>query len=161
MNENLQLAAQVGHSARVIDLADLQFDLQKQYLNQTNLSILPIENIENQVLISSISKEEMMSKVRFFAVKKFVYEKDVKIAHKLKSVFTALHSINSSFLFKLISNGKECDLYVGVKSLDRVSQKADVLKGALVGNFPGTSFLNDMPLNNNDALDLNSNTLRK
>jgi len=156
MNENLQLAAQVGHSARVIDLADLQFDLQKQYLDQTNLSILPIENIENQVLISSISKEEMMSKVRFFAVKKFVYEKDVKIAHKLKSVFTALHSINSSFLFKLISNGKECDLYVGVKSLDRVSQKADVLKGALVGNFPGTSFLNDMPLNNNDALDLNS-----
>lgn len=139
-----------------LHIAELQFDLQKQYLDNSDLRILPIESISDEVLISSISKNEVMNKVRFFALDKFVYEKDIKISYKLKSVFSALHSVNSSFVLKLVSTGKECKVYVGVKSGDRVNQKADVLKGALVGNFPGTIFQTDNSLKNDEVLDLNA-----
>jgi hypothetical protein len=140
-----------------VNLLEIKFDLQKQYLRDTNLSILSIDKLKNEALLSQVSKDEIRGKIRFFEMQKFVYEKDVKITNKLKSVFTTLHSVNSSIIFKIVSNGTECSLYIGVKSGVRVSEKAKVLKGALQGNFPGTKFSdNNESLGNQEVLNLNN-----
>lgn len=140
----------------VINLNDIKFDLQKQYLQQTDLSILPFSEFKSEILLSAVSKEEIRGKIRFFKLQKFVYEKDVKITDKLKSVFTTVHSIKSSLVFKIVSNGTECSLYFGVKSGERVNEKSKVLKGALEGNFPGTQFSsNNESISNEDVININ------
>lgn len=109
----------------------IQFDLQKKYL-ESEITILPIGEIEKS--------KDLISNIRFFELDKFVYEKDVKISYKLKSVFSALHSVNSSLVFKVVSDGEQCRIYIGVKSKE-VSNTSKVLIGALKGNFPGTIFI--------------------
>ena len=144
-----------------LNINTIKFDLQKRYLQQTDLIILPITRIKNEVLISEVSKEEIRSKIRFFKLEKFVYEKDVKITNKLKSVFTTLHSVNSSAVFKIVSNGTECSLYIGVKSGVKINEKAKALKGALEGNFPGTRFANtNESISNQDVLDINDHVFK-
>ncbi|MBO3097823.1 ATP-binding protein [Gelidibacter pelagius] len=140
-----------------VNLIDIKFDLQKQYLRDDHLSILSIDKLKNEVLLSQVSQEEIRGKIRFFQMQKFVYEKDVKITNKLKSVFTTLHSVDSSVIFKIDSNGTECNLYIGVKSGVKVHEKAKVLKGALEGNFPGTKFSNNNEnLTNQEVLNINN-----
>jgi len=140
-----------------ININSIKFDLQKKYLQQTDLSILPINKVQNGVLLSEVSKQEIRSKIRFFKLEKFVYEKDIKITNKLKSVFTTLHSVNSSAIFKIVSNGTECCLYMGVKSGIKVNEKSKVLKGALEGNFPGTRFSNNNDnISNEDVINTNN-----
>lgn len=129
MSEEIQKVNQ--QVAKSINFDDIQFDLQKKYLETSNLSILPINEV--------YANEELNAKMRFFELEKFVYEKDIKISYKLKSVFSALHSVNSSFVFKIVSNGTECKLYFGIKSKEAV-KTSKVLTGALKGNFPGTAF---------------------
>lgn len=146
----------------LIGIDEIQCDLQKKYLEDLDLNILPIGKVSNEVLLTSLSKEELMAKVRFFELTKFVYEKDIKISYKLKSVYSALHSTNSSFIFKIVSNGRECKIYLGVKSGERVNQKAEVLKGALIGNFPGTTFSQEgKALKNDVVLNLNNSIFEK
>src|SRR5690554_7031150 len=108
----------------------IQFDLQKKYL-ESEISILSVNEVK--------ASEDLIAKTRFFELEKFVYEKDVKISYKLKSVFSALHSVNSSVIFKIVSNGTQCTIYIGVKSKEAVNT-SKVLTGALKGNFPGTTF---------------------
>ncbi|MDX1718692.1 MAG: ATP-binding protein [Salegentibacter mishustinae] len=144
-------------SAQPIYLNAVKFDLQKKYLQHTDLRISSINKVRNELLLSEVSKQEIRGKIRFFKLEKFVYEKDVKITNKLKSVFSTLHSVNSSAVFKIVSDGTECCLYIGVKSGDRVNEKSKVLKGALEGNFPGTNFSNNnRSITNEDVLSLNN-----
>lgn len=130
---------------------DIQFDLQKKHLESDALSILENSNIE------SFTKNDITENIRFFELEKFVYEKDIKISYKLKSVFSALHSVKSSVIMKIVSNGKECRILIGVKSIDKISEKANVLEGALQGNFPGTSF----KARRKDVCTLNSDEILK
>lgn len=116
-------------------LTDIQYDLQKKYLEDQSLSILPISDIKEEILL----KENFHYRCRFFHLEKFVYEKDIKISYKLKSVFSSLHSINTTLLFKIVSDGSVCNIYIGTKTKDIV-KSSKVLVGALKGNFPGTSF---------------------
>lgn len=116
-------------------LTNIQYDLQKKYLEDQSLSILPISDITEEVLL----KENFHYRCRFFHLEKFVYEKDIKISYKLKSVFSSLHSINTTLLFKIVSDGSVCNIYIGTKTKDIV-KSSKVLVGALKGNFPGTSF---------------------
>lgn len=142
---------------QVVNLDIIKFNLQKNYLLEADLKILPVDNLQKkELLLSEVSQDEIKRKVRFYEMEKFVYEKDVKVTSKLKSVFTTLHSVNSSLLFKIVSDGKECSLYIGVKSGDKVSEKSKVLKGALEGNFPGTKFSNNNEnISNKIVLDIN------
>ncbi|WP_051931214.1 ATP-binding protein [Gillisia sp. Hel_I_29] len=153
---NKELIENPEKKSPVNNLSDIKFDLQKQYLQQTDLSILPFSELDNEILLSTVSKEQIRGKIRFFKLQKFVYEKDVKITDKLKSVFTTVHSINSSLVFKIVSNGTECNLYFGVKAGERVNEKSKVLKGALEGNFPGTQFTNkNESISNEDVININ------
>lgn len=134
--------------ATPINFDTIQFDLQKKYLEK-EISILPINDIQ--------ASEDLITQTRFFELEKFVYEKDIKISYKLKSVFSALHSVNSSVIFKIVSNGTQCTIYIGVKS-KAVTNTSKVLTGALKGNFPGTSFAekqgSEGALKNNEVNDL-------
>lgn len=129
MSTELQKANQ--QVATPINFDTIQFDLQKKYLEK-EISILPINDIQ--------ASEDLITQIRFFELEKFVYEKDIKISYKLKSVFSALHSVNSSVIFKIVSNGTQCTIYIGVKS-KAVTNTSKVLTGALKGNFPGTIFV--------------------
>jgi len=146
MSTELQKANQ--QVATPINFDTIQFDLQKKYL-ENEISILPINDIQ--------ASEDLITQTRFFELKKFVYEKDIKISYKLKSVFSALHSVNSSIIFKIVSNGTQCKIYIGVKS-KAVTNTSKVLTGALKGNFPGTSFAekqgSEGALKNNEVNDL-------
>ncbi|MFB9120410.1 helicase HerA domain-containing protein [Bergeyella porcorum] len=127
-----------------IEINNIKFDFQKLYLNE-EFSIVP------SGLSLSITDNELRN-IRFFHSTKFVYEKDIKISYKLSSVFTALHSVEASLIVKLISDGKKCDILVGVKSDTRITDKQKVLAGAITGNFPGSSFSNkEKPLSNDEV----------
>ena len=140
-----------------VNLNDLKYDLQKKYLEQSELNIQELSKVENEILLSKISKQEIRGKIRFFKIEKFVYEKDVKITSKLKSVFTTLHSVKTSVIFKIVSDGTECSLYLGVKSGERVHEKSKVLKGTFEGNFPGTKFSNSNEnLSNDNVISINN-----
>lgn len=134
--------------AMPINFDTIQFDLQKKYL-ESEISILSVNEVK--------ASEDLIAKTRFFELEKFVYEKDVKISYKLKSVFSALHSVNSSVIFKIVSNGTQCTIYIGVKSKEAVNT-SKVLTGALKGNFPGTTFAENKgsegALKNNEVNDL-------
>lgn len=139
-----------------INLFAVKFDLQKKYLLDARLKVSPLIEVQHEGMLSNLSKEQVRSKMRFFKLEKFVYEKEVKITNKLKSVFTTLHSVNSSVVFKIVSDGTECSLYIGVKSAQKVNEKSKVLKGALEGNFPGTKFSdNNESISNEDLVNLN------
>lgn len=142
-----------------LSFMEIQQDLQKSYLATGDYNIVPLENAIAKPAVSEISTDGVMSTVRFFRVEKFVYEKDIKISYKLRSVFTALHSIGATLLMQLKSDGKECGIYFGVKSQSSISSKQGVLKGAFEGNFPGTTFYNEgKPLSNQDVVNLNKST---
>lgn len=155
---NNELTNHQNTASEMINFNTITFDLKKKYL-ENEIEVIPIERLKEEVLLSEFSKEEIRSKIRFFKLEKFVFEKDIKISHKLKSVFTALHSVNSTVIFKIVSNGKECQIFIGVKSGHKVSEKAKVLKGALKGNFPGTSLSNDNENISNDEVIKINNTI--
>jgi DNA helicase HerA-like ATPase len=140
-----------------ININAVKFDLQKKYLQQSDLSISSIDEVLDKILLSEVSKQEIRGKIRFFKIEKFVFEKDVKITSKLKSVFTTLHSVNTSVIFKIVSDGTECSLYMGVKSGEKVNEKSKVLKGTMEGNFPGTKFSNSNDsLSNDNVVNINN-----
>lgn len=146
MSKELQKTNQ--QVATPMNFDTIQFDLQKKYL-ESEISILSVNEVK--------APEDLIAKTRFFELEKFVYEKDIKISYKLKSVFSALHSVNSSVIFKIVSNGTQCTIYIGVKS-KAVTNTSKVLTGALKGNFPGTSFAekqgSEGALKNNEVNDL-------
>jgi hypothetical protein len=156
------ISQQEEESQEAVSLDSIKFNLQKSYLLHADLKILPIDKIQKEALLSEVSKDEIKRKIRFYEMEKFVYEKDVKVTSKLKSVFTTLHSVNSSLLFKIVSDGTVCSIYIGVKSGDKVSEKSKVLKGAIEGNFPGTKLSNhNENLSNQEVLDINNKIFDK
>jgi len=126
-------------------LQDLNI-IDKQYLINNNYEIIPIDKQEQEMDISS--------SVRFLKIDKLVYEKDIKIVDKLTSVYSALNSINTTIITKLVSDGTKCNVYIGIKNEGKASSSLKVLKGALEGNFPGTQFSNNNGLDNSEIEDL-------
>jgi predicted AAA+ superfamily ATPase len=151
---------QNGFLERILDFATIQADLHKKFLLDPELKILDISNLNDKSLLNDPSVDKVMSSIRFFKLDKFVFEKDIKISYKLKSVFSALHSVHSTLIFQLVSNGSECSFYVGVKTKENITSKMKVLKGAIEGNFPGTTFSNNGEnLKNDEVLSINSEIL--
>lgn len=110
--------------------------LQKSYLLNENLAIEDASLFKSEFLIKESSD---LIKVRFIELEKFVYEKDIKISYKIQSVLSALHSCQTTFLVKIVSDGIECKIYLGIKD-DNPTNSLKILEGALIGNFPGTRY---------------------
>ncbi|SHG44909.1 DNA helicase HerA, contains HAS-barrel and ATPase domains [Flavobacterium micromati] len=87
-----------------------------------------------------LKKVNLSTTIRLIHLTKFVYEKDISIIDKFTSVYSSLHSLEASVIIKLISDGKKCDIYYGIKKEDHAAKSLKVLKGAIEGNFPGTIF---------------------
>lgn len=133
---------------------DIQYQLKKRFLEDPSLTLANIDEYRQYFILTQSTAIEFSTKVRFLHVKKFVYQKDVKISYKLKSLFSAMHSVKATIIYKIVSDGKAFDIYIGVKD-KKVTEKAEVLKGSLEGNFPGTSFVNNEFLTNENAAALN------
>lgn len=138
----------------------------------TTLPQLEIENylsnlvdknylVNNSYLIqpkdSSLDKHRFNTSIRLMHLTKFVYEKDISITDKFASVYSSLHSLEASVIIKLISDGKKCDIFYGIKKENGGDESLKVLKGAIEGNFPGTTFENDDSLKAPDIKNLQEN----
>ena len=137
-----------------IEFDDIQYQLKKRFLEDPSLTLTNIDEYRQHFILTQSTAIEFSTKVRFLHVKKFVYQKDVKISYKLKSLFSAMHSVKATIIYKIVSDGKAFDIYIGVKD-KKVTEKAEVLKGSLEGNFPGTSFVDNQFLTNENATALN------
>jgi len=133
--------------------------IEKDYLNDRKYEIIDVNEIK------SIEELDFNKSIRLLKLEKFVYEKDEKMISKLSSVYSALHGDNSSVFLLLNSDGKECDLYLGVKSVNNAVQSFNILESSVRGNFPGTklncNYMNEnienlmgeiIPENNNSEL---------
>jgi hypothetical protein len=122
--------------------------LDKQYLIDDSYDLVDLQKDANEL--------DFKTSVGFLHLEKFVFEKDSKIIDKLSSVYSALYSEGATLLMKLISDGNSCAVYIGIKKESAAAQSKKVLKGALEGNFPGSTFIgNDSGLNVNEIVKLN------
>lgn len=105
------------------------------YLNRTYLesfSAAPIVPASRSLLDPSCR--------RLIEITKLVFDKNEKFTDKLKSVYSALHSLDSSIALVIDSDGKVVHFYIGIKSATNVAIAGDVLESTLKGNFPGISY---------------------
>lgn len=123
--------------------------LDKQYLNDHSYDLVDLQ----------IDELDFGTSVGFLHLEKIVFEKDAKIIDKLSSVYSAIYSERATLLMKLISDGNSCSLYIGIKKESVAAQSVKVIRGAVEGNFPGTTFVNDagLGLNVNEINQLNAN----
>ena len=111
------------------------FNVADVYLNRTYLdsfSAAPIVPAPSSLLDPSY--------LRLIEIKKLVFDKNEKFTDKLKSVYSALHSLGSSVALIIDSDGRMVRFYIGVRSSSNVAIAGDVLESTLKGNFPGISY---------------------
>ena len=73
-------------------------------------------------------------------ITKLVFDKNEKFTDKLKSVYSALHSLDSSVALVIDSDGRVVHFYIGIRSTRNIAIAGDVLESTLKGNFPGISY---------------------
>lgn len=108
------------------------FNVADIYLNRTyleNFSAAPIVPASRNLLDSS--------KIRIIEISKLVYDKNEKFIDKLKSVYSALHSLESAVSLIIDSDGKKIRFFIGIRSFNNAAIAGDVLESTLKGNFPG------------------------
>lgn len=121
------------------------FNVADIYLNRTyldNFSVAPIMKAERKILDNT--------KLRIIEITKIVADKNEKFTDKLKSVYSSLHSLNSSVALIIDSDGDSIRFFVGIRSQENVSLAGDVLESTLKGNFPGIAYksLNMLEIDN-------------
>lgn len=106
-----------------------------------------LENRKNYQ-INNLSKEienfDIKQGIRLIKINKFVYDEKENILDKLSNVYTALYSSHSSLFLVLTSDGKECEFYLGVKSVENIGAAISILKSSLNGNFVGIEYNEDI-----------------
>ena len=114
------------------------------YISRTYLNDL----FQNPVV--AIDKELCQdSRLRLFHIGKFVYDKKENVNDKLTSVFSALHEMDSSVILLIQGHGDSISFYLGIYSNGvNAASCGQVLKGGLLGNFPGSE---PLPLKNSQV----------
>ena len=123
--------------------------LDKKYLNDNSYYLVDLQQDGDKL--------DFGTSLGFLHLEKFVFEKDAKIIDKLSSVYSSVYSEGAILLMKLISDGNSCAIYIGIKKESVAAQSGKVLRGALEGNFPGTTFVKDAGINVNGIKELNEN----
>lgn len=111
------------------------FNVADIYLNRTYLEAFaaaPIVPASKALLDSSC--------LRLIEITKLVFDKNEKFTDKLKSVYSALHSLDSSVALVIDSDGRVVHFYIGIRSTRNIAIAGDVLESTLKGNFPGISY---------------------
>ena len=111
------------------------FNVADIYLNRTYLesfSAAPIVPASKSMLDPAC--------LRLIEITKLVFDKNEKFTDKLKSVYSALHSLESSVVLVINSDGGSVHFYIGIISSSNIAIAGDVLESTLKGNFPGISY---------------------
>lgn len=111
------------------------FNVADIYLNRTYL-----ESFATAPIVQASKSLLDVSCLRMIEITKLVYDKNEKFTDKLKSVYSALHSLGSSIALVIDSDGTIIHFYIGIRSASNVSIAGDVLESTLKGNFPGISY---------------------
>lgn len=116
--------------ARAYELTDNI--LMKKYLaGLGECSIVPL-NME-------LRAQSLNASARFFKLERIIYDKEENNQEKLLNVCNALYNCGGSVIVLIKSDGRAIDFYLGTKSADgQIGTCQDVLKKAIVGNFPGS-----------------------
>ncbi len=110
------------------------FQVADVYLNRTYL-----DSFSSAPIVQGSRALMDVTKMRLIEITKIVYDKKEKFTDKLKSVYSALHSLNSSVALVIKSDGNAVRFFIGIKSLANAAIAGDVLESTLKGNFPGIS----------------------
>jgi hypothetical protein len=90
--------------------------------------------------------------LKMFRVSGLVFDKDENVQDRLNNVYSSMHGLNLSVIFMLISNGRDIDFYIGIKTTsDDFSNNSELGKAfekAFRGNFPGSEI---KPVNINEC----------
>ncbi len=123
VNTELQLA-------RGFQVADI-------YLNRTYL-----DSFSSAPIVPASRASMDVTKMRLIEITKIVYDQKEKFTDKLKSVYSALHSLDSSVALMIQSDGNAVRFFIGIKSMANTAIAGDVLESTLKGNFPGINCRN-------------------
>jgi nucleoside-triphosphatase THEP1 len=111
------------------------FNVADIYLNRTYL-----ESFASAPIVPTSKVLLDPSYLRLIEITKLVFDKNEKFTDKLKSVYSALHSLDSSVALIIDSDGIAVHFYIGIRSTTNVAIAEDVLESTLKGNFPGISY---------------------
>lgn len=111
------------------------FNVADVYLNRTYL-----DNFSAAPIIPASRSIMDISRLRLIEISKLVFDENEKFTDKMMSVYSALHSLNSSVALIIDSDGNEAKFYIGIRSDTNTSIAGDVLESTLKGNFPGIVF---------------------
>lgn len=109
----------------------------KNYLGQLTVhGILPMPK--------ELEDTNIRDSIRVFRVGKIVYDRKENAVEKLASIYNAVESVGGTIIMLLESDGKEVQLYLGVRVPNNVnpSMAKDVLEKSFKGNFPGSGLEN-------------------
>ncbi|MDO5816752.1 MAG: DUF87 domain-containing protein [Eubacteriales bacterium] len=108
------------------------FQVADIYLNRSYLDLFSSASIilPNHSIMDT-------SKLRLIEISKLVFDANEKFTDKLMSVYSALHSLNSSVALIIDSDGQKIKFYMGIRSEQNCSIAGDILESTLKGNFPG------------------------
>lgn len=112
--------------------------VKKFYLD--DLDKCEITKPSRQVMELSLDRNLVLYKITGL-----VFSKDEKVQDRLNNVYSAMHGLNLSVVFMLVSNGKDIDFLIGTKSVcDDFCENTDLAKAfekAFIGNFPGSEMV--------------------
>ncbi len=111
------------------------FNVADIYLNRTYL-----DSFSSAPIIPASRAVMDISKIRTIEISKLVFDENEKFTDKLMSVYSALHSLNSSVALILRSDGDKIRFYIGIRAENNTAVAFDVLESTLKGNFPGIVF---------------------
>lgn len=130
MTENALAEINENKRAAMINSALVTAD---RFVNKNYLVDLPNNSI---LKISEESKQT--NDIRLFKVLKLVYNDKENVNDKLISVYSALHSIQSTVLLYIIGDGDSTSIYIGVRSQRNAATAGKTLQKSFIGNFPGS-----------------------
>lgn len=89
-----------------------------------------------------VKELSLESNLVLYKITGLVFSKDEKVQDRLNNVYSAMHGLNLSVVFMLVSNGKSIDFFIGTKSeKDDFFENTGLAKAfekAFTGNFPGS-----------------------
>ena len=102
------------------------FQVADVYLNRTYL-----DSFSSAPIVQGSRALMDVTKMRLIEITKIVYDKKEKFTDKLKSVYSALHSLNSSVALVIKSDGNAVRFFIGIKSFANAAIAGDVLVSTL------------------------------
>lgn len=127
--QNLQKKEQRENTKRQLAQG---FQIADIYLNRSYLDVF-----SSAPIISAKRSIMDLSKLRLVEISKLVFDSREKFTDKLMSVYSALHSLNSSVALMIDSDGERIHFYIGTRCEENSALAGDILESTLKGNFPG------------------------